>query len=186
MTDESVKRILTAPIVLLRPADEEERRIFPKEQKGWFYTVGLQSGQSFVAHLPKYDDIFTFRPLNNLVPQLVQFQWEKQRTFSVFPAIHTSCQTTLNTTEEDKTLLTEALSPVRDNTNAEYPWQARVYRYRYPEMFVKVSSVRKQLVENERLQLALLKGQKELQKLMVSYNNNQTTQHKLNERRQNG
>ena len=184
MTDESVKRILTAPIVLLRPSNEDERRLFPKEEKGWFYTFGLQSGQSFVARLPKNEDVFTFRPLNNLVPQLIQFEWEKQRTYGVFSPVRTICQTTLDTSEEDKTLLTDVLSAVREDVNAEYPWQARVYRYRYPEMFVKANALRKQLVENERLQHALLKGQKELQKIMILYNNNTRMQSKLNERRE--
>ena len=111
MTDEAVRQILTAPIVLLRPANEKERELF-SDKKGWLYTFELKSGQSFVACLPKGEDVFTFRPLHNLVPQLVEFQWEKRNTFGVFPPVDTFCEMIPGTSNQEKEFFCSSLAEI--------------------------------------------------------------------------
>ena len=188
MTNESVKQILTAPVVLLRPSNEEERRVFSKDGQGWFYTFGLQSGQSFVAHLDKNYDIFALRPFNNLVPQLEEVQWDRRNTFGVCSLFDTFCQTKPGTPAAEREFLTKILSPTREERDETHPWSARIYSYRYPEMLEKVSQLKRQLVENDKLKRELLKGQQRLQSLMIdnTSSTNKQTQYKLNERRQNG
>ena len=173
----NVKDILSAPITLLRPSNEEEKGLFHNHDAGWFYTFGLKSGQSFVAHFNKTDDIFVFRPLKNLVPQLMQVQWEKRRTYGVFPECWTTCRVIAGTSDQEKALLEEILGPVRGNPpkNSLYP-----FSYYYPEMLARVSQVKNQLVENERIllntRLQLQEGQKRLKKMLIPEGGNSTNQ----------
>jgi len=164
MTDESVKRILKAPVILLRPSSEEERGRF-HNKKGWYYTFGLKSGQSFVAHFSRgQNSILTFRPLNNLVPELTQFKWEQRPACGCLPPYSVFCQTTRN------------------------------FKCEYHEMLVKAHQVREQLLKNEcikqEFQQALSNGHRQLGRLMVPVqqriNRLNNIQNLMNERRQNG
>jgi len=184
MTELSTEQILSAPVNLLRQSNEEERGVFPKDQKGWFYTFGLKSGQSFVANFDGINDGFIFRPLNNLVPQLVEFQWKKQYYFGNSPLFSVFCQITSGTSMEEKKLLEQILSPKREERNE---CAINIIGYRYPEMLAKARDVKRQLLANERAQQELLKGQERLRSLMIPNSNdstNQTTQYTINERRQ--
>ena len=183
MNSSFTKQALTAPITLLRPSTEEERRLFKGQEKGWFYTFCLQSDQSFVAYIHKWGDTFIFRPLNNLVPKLAQVQWVNQRTFGG-PSFDVICQTTSDASKEEKMFLTEVFSPHRKRYDLGC---FMTHKYQYPLMLDKAWQLQKQLLENEKLKLELLNGRRTLQKLMIQNNKKTTiTQLKLNERRQNG
>ena len=192
MTDESVKRILTAPVTLLRPSSEAEEQAVFHRTKGRFYTIGLKSGQSFVAQFPGQntednpfsEDNFAFqlRPLKNLVPQLEGVKW----IFTGLggPQIRTLCAVTPETTEKEKLFLEDVFG---SHVVKQSYWDKGFYRPH--EMFVKLNNVNNQLLENERLKKALMTGQQRLQNLMIQDDNdsiNQITQNLMNERRQNG
>ena len=186
-----IEQILTAPLVLLRPSNEEERGLFPSTS-GTFYTVGLQSGQNFVALLPgghsiKDDDdpfslnhfSFRLRPVNNLVPQLEEIKWVCIGTYGG-PGHDTHCTVTPGTTEKEKALLEEVLSPKEGYTR----YGVRIHCSH--EMFIKLNEVYNQRLENDRLKHALIAGQEKLQNLMLPNNNNlknQKTQYIMNEGR---
>ena len=195
MLDVSVKEILDAPVNLLRPSTEAERQsLFPNSNSGWFYTIGLKSGQSFVAQFPSHNkreqddpfslDNFAFllKPLNNLVPQLEEVKWvfEGARDSS---GTRTICDVTRGTSEQDKFFLEDVLG----SHEVVSPYSGRCVRHHH-EMFVKLHDVYEQLMENDRLKHALLVGQRRLGDLMILNDNNSTNQmiqHKLDERRQN-
>ena len=167
MIDESVKRILSAPISFLCPATKEERAVFTDKANGWFYTFGLKSGQSFVAHLDKEDAIFTFRPLNNLIPHLVQFQWKQKRVFDAFSSwFDTICQIKPGLSEVERNLLSDTLSPKIEEYK-ESPTSPRVIRHHYPVMLEKAWGLQKQLATNDHLRQSLIKGQQALQSLLI-------------------
>lgn len=202
MDSESTRQILTAPIVLLRPSTEEERGLFHNKKNGWFYTFGLKSGQSFVARFSKGNDeqnIFLFRPLKNLVPQLAQFQWQRRKhLFTVFPIYLTTCQTTPMTSQEETKILAEILEPTRIDVPRKHFWNEKVFRWRYPEMLVKAHQIKEQLMVNmdmraqlfehqKHMKQSLLEGQRRLQSLMIPNNNvlmDHTVRRIINERGQ--
>ncbi|MBP5344479.1 MAG: hypothetical protein J6Y85_05360 [Alphaproteobacteria bacterium] len=195
MTDESVKRILSAPIVLLRESNGEERGLF-HNKKGWLYTIGLESGQSFVAHIAKGKEaVFTLRPLNNLVPQLTQVRWEQRPVLGYLPPFATFCETTPETSEMEKALFADIFEPVFETLPKKHPWPwtATGYRFHYPKIWASLHKIWRQLSENKRIQQqyrrALHDGYRKLQGLMIpcdTHSTNQMTQDLINERRQNG
>ena len=113
MSDSSIKQTLSAPIDFLRLANDKEKGAFSDKPNGWFYTLGLKSGQSFVVRLDKEKELFTLRPQNNLLPHLTQIEWEKRHAYDDL-GYDTTCQTTANTTKEEKALYEEALNPIPD------------------------------------------------------------------------
>jgi len=186
MADSSMQHILSAPLISLSPSTQEERKVFPEQTDGWFYTFQLKSGQSFVAHLDKWDTLFTFRPLNNLIPHLVQFQWKRKRVLSVHsPWFDTACQVKPGLSEEERKLLVDTLSPQKREYK-ESSAGPTIFRDYYPVMLEKAWGLQKQLKENEDLRMQLLKGQKYLQNLLVCRDDttrNPTVQQNNQERR---
>jgi len=91
---ESIQEILWAPVSFVHQATNKQKRIFslypntdvpPRTDKnGCFYTIGLESGQDFIAHVPfepYHESVFTVRPLNHLLPDLKEIQWGYQVVF---------------------------------------------------------------------------------------------------------
>lgn len=203
MTDESVKRILTAPVVLRRPSNEEECARF-RNKKGWFYTFGLESGPRFVARIDKKEDIFTFRALDDSVAPLVQFRWESTHTSipGLFPMWDVECETAPGTTDEEKDRLEEILGPKGTEYVAKGCFgllRVKLVHYTYPDIFIKAYKLKKRLLAQEAKRQELLEVRKEFRSeqrkvqgcvILPQGNNdnsiNQMVQHKLNERRQNG
>ena len=194
MTNESVKQILEAPVTLLRPSNEAEEQALFHRIKGRFYTIGLKSGQSFVAQFPGQNaeddpfavDNFAFRlrPLNNLVPQLEEVRWIFTGNFGG-PRVRTLCSVTLGTTEQEKGFFEHVLGVHK----TQGPYFNRIGTYQPHEMFTKLNEINNQLLEIERLKHALLTGQQRLHDLIIPSDNdstNQITQYVMNERRQNG
>ena len=199
MTVESMKQILESPVTLLRPANEEERKLF-HNKKGWFYTFGLESGARFVTHIDKGRDHYTFRSLDNSAAPLVQFQWYETGTHfpGVLPRFDVVCQTAPNTPDEDRCELERILGPKGTEYTEKKAFgfmRIKLVHYDYPEIFQKAYILRERLVDNERkikklseIRKEFKQGQRKLQGLMIpnGYSTNQQIQHKLNERRQNG
>jgi len=72
-----VDKILNRKVTFFRESTDPERRLFSDKEKGPFYTLGLESGQKFVAHfaqagvgLRTKKKILTFRPLNHVLKGL--------------------------------------------------------------------------------------------------------------------
>ncbi len=177
MLDESVKRILDSPVNLLRPSSETERQLlFPKNCKGVFYTIGLQSGQSFVAQFPGHNEqddpfsldnfAFLLRPLKNLVPQLEEVKWLFTGSIAG-SGTRTICELTPETTKQERVVL--------ENIFASHEVQSNYSgrrSYSHHEMFVKLHDVYNQLMENDRLKHALMVGQQRLHDLMIEKKDN--------------
>jgi len=188
MTDksvESMRQILSAPITLLRPSNEQERSLFHKK-KGWYYTIELKSGQSFVAHFDNEDAIFTARPLNNLVPLLRQVEWKKRIAWEPTSPYDTTFTIEDDPSEDEKKVFNEVFGAKKAEIKTSW-WERQTYVYRPCEMLRHLSRIRDILVENEQLQKQLLKGQKILQGLMIPSQDDSISpviQNELNERRQ--
>ena len=181
---------MNAPVTLLRPSSEAEKQATFHGINGRFYTVGLRSGQSFVAKLPAWDEkndpfatenfAFRLRPLNNLLPQLKEVVWIYSGTKG--PQATTLCEVTPETTKQEKQLF--------ECIFGEHKVKSSCFDkgfYQPHEMFVKLDKVDHQLCENARLQKALRDGQQQLRALMMLDNNssmNQVIQDQINERRQ--
>lgn len=111
-----VKEILSAPITLCRPSTEQERKIFGDKKDGYFYTVGLASGQKFAAHIGEDEDkigpteVFTLRPLENLLPNLREIQWVVSCAFGGHGVDTKCCLMPPVSKEEEQNYQTE-LSP---------------------------------------------------------------------------
>lgn len=189
MNNDAIKRVLSAPVNLLRPSSgEEQQQLFPNH-KGCFYTIGLKSGQTFVAKFPnngKGEDpfnldnyAFVLRPLNNLVPHLLEIKWMFTGSFGG-PGTNTFCEVALGTTKEERLFLQDIMqahaiqSPYRGGQT-----------YQTHEMFTKLRNVHDQLLENDHLKSALMAGQRKLQSLMMLNDVNsidQASQHVAQER----
>lgn len=200
MNTESMKQILSAPVNLLRPANEEERRLF-HNKKGWFYTFVLESGPRFVTHIDKGKDIYTFRSLNNSADPLDQFTWYRTGTRlpGILPVFDVDCETKPGATDRDRLELNRILGPKGTGYTKKIGafgfMKVKLVHYDYPEIFQKAYMVRERLVKNQKkiqelseVRREFREGQRALQGLMIPNNNstNQMIQHKLNERRQNG
>ena len=187
MTDksiESMRQILSAPITLFRSSNEQERSLFHKRKKGWDYTIGLKSGQSFVAHFDNEDAVFTVRPLNNLVPLLRQIEWKKRIPWEPKSQYDTHFTIEDDPSEDEKKVFREVFSAEKVELKTSW-WERKAYVYRPCRMLKHLCRVREILVENEQLQQQLLKGQKILRGLMIPNDSiSSIIQNELNERRQ--
>lgn len=200
MDTNAMRQILSAPVNLLRPANEEERGLF-HNKKGWFYTFGLESGPRFVARIDKAKDLYTFRPLDNSADPLLQFQWYATGTQypGILPRFNVVCKTDAKATEGDRLELERILGPKAEEYTKKMGafgfMKVQLVRYYYPEIFQKAYMVREHLVKNQEkirelseIRREFRRGQRALQGLMIPNDNstNKMIQHKLNERRQNG
>jgi len=174
MIDESTKRVLTAPIILLRPSSEEEKGVFRDQPNGgWFYTFGLKSGINYVARIDKKRDVFTFRPLDKTaIFPLVQFQWRSTRTEfpGIFPQFDVVCQTAPGTTQKETEWFEGILGPSEEEFTDKVAFgllKATRYRFRYPTVLTKVVAIKKQIKENEYWQRQASKQEKDIKKILL-------------------
>ena len=131
----------------------------------------------------KEDNYFTFRSLENLLPQLVQIQWKKRAGRGNSMSFGVACQVKPNTPAEDKACLEEVLSPIEKDSLTLGPRK----RYMVPPMLSKVIKLKEQLLTIHALQWNLIKAQERLHGMMISINPRSINRFKLNERRkQNG
>ncbi len=174
MAEQSVKQILTAPIVFLRPSNEEERRLYCDQPNGgWFYTFGLKSGINYVTRIDKKRDVFTFRPLDRTITTpLVQFQWKSTRTEfpALFPEFDVVCQTAPGTSQKETEWFEKILGPSAEELKVKAAFgllQTTCYRFHYPEVLTKVVAIKKQIKENEYWQRQALKQEKEIKRILL-------------------
>ena len=171
MDKESIEKILTTSVTLFRPSDEKEQQIFSDHKTGRFYTIGLKSGQSFVAKFPSHDEgedpfdlnnfSFRLRPLNNLVPHLKEVRWVFTGSYGG-SGTRTMCEVTPGTPSQEMLLLEAILE-----SHVEKSPYTNTPVYHHHEMFVKLHDVYNLLLENDHLRRALMAGQKRLQSLML-------------------
>ena len=94
VNEKSIREILWAPVSFVHQATCKQKRIFShnpntdvlprKDKNGCFYTIGLKSGQDFIAYIPYepyHVSVFAVRPLNHLLPDLKEIQWGSQVVF---------------------------------------------------------------------------------------------------------
>jgi len=187
MTDESIRRILEAPVTMFRPSSEAEEQALFHKTKGRFYTIGLKSGQSFVAQFPGQNDeddpfaldnfVFSVRPLNNLVPRLQEIKWVFIGA-SNGTGIRTLCDVAPGTSEQERRFFEDVFG-----THMVRPSYLGKGGYQPHEIFVKLHDVYEQLLENDRLERALVAGRQKLRALMMLDNNNLMNHYVESERR---
>ena len=116
MPKPSVKEILSAPITLCRSSTDQERQVLADKRGGYFYTIGLASGQKFAAHIGMDEEkgepkgIFTLRPLENLLPNLREIQWGVFRVFGGH-GVDTKCCLSAPVSQAEREVYQEELSP---------------------------------------------------------------------------
>ncbi|MBQ3695725.1 MAG: hypothetical protein II938_01980 [Alphaproteobacteria bacterium] len=184
MLKPSVKEILSAPITLARPSTDKEREVFADKQgrclftvgspSGYFYTIGLASGQKFVAHIGSENnqvDAFTLRPLKNLLPNLKEIQWN---ACNLFPerGITTYCRFVERGTEEEWRTYQEELSPKEKWVKLEglHKYNPQRVCEAHP-ILAKLKQILSARNECEMHQQALLAAQKKLKSLEISEEN---------------
>ncbi len=191
-----MRQMLSAPVSLLRPSSEEERGLF-HNRKGWFYTFGLETGPKFVAHIDKGKNIYTFRPLDNLVNPLIQFQWYATDTRypGILPMFDVVCKTGPNASDGDSREFGRILGPKAEEYTEKAAFgflKTKLVRYYYPDVFQKAYRLREGLLEREAKIQQLSETRREfreaehkLQGLMIPNDSiDQITQNIINERRQ--
>ncbi len=194
MSQPDVKKILSAPLTLVREATEKEKSLFSDKQTGWIYTFGLSSGQSFVTHIADKEDVFTFRPLNNLLPHLKEIKWEKKDSvadlgYNLFVQLNETT-TPEKVTPSEVQNYTEALRS-KPISSENFPLTKIAFKYyTHVPMLKRVIDLKQHIQRYVTLRAMLLKAQKELNSTLISEREPQSQdkifQQKINERRQNG
>lgn len=184
MEDKRIREILSAPICRFLRSTNDEKTIFP-DKIGFFYTIGLASGQRFVGHVSMENDkeSYTFRPIKNLIPNLLEFNWEKTKDVTDL-GYKTTCQVKEGTADEEKTFYENVLAPKA--VPAPFLTKANIQHYSYHPMLERCIWLRRLNQEHEKAVKALLKIQKEQDALMILEGKDNLIQQKLKERRQNG
>lgn len=184
MEDKRIREILSAPICLFLRSTNDEKAIFP-DKKGFFYTIGLASGQRFVGHVSMDDDkeSYTFRPLKNLIPNLLELNWEKTKDVTDL-GYKTTCQVKEGTSDEEKAFYEDVLAP--KPVPAPFLTKANIQYYSYHQMLERCIWLRRLNQRHEEAVNALLKIQKEQDALLIPEGKDDLIQQKLKERRQNG
>lgn len=128
MNSVEIKRILTAPITLLRWSTGEEKGMFPDAREGdLFCTFGLESDQTFVGRIPLKENTFTFRPLHNCLPYLMEIEWTGKKNIANL-GYTTTCWVVPETPRDEHAYYEEILSPKRD-TLTQYPATKIAFKY---------------------------------------------------------
>ncbi len=167
MKESEIQRILSAPLVRVLPATEQEKKeIFPDKRNGWFYTFGLASGQEFVGHIPEKDRIFSFRPTKNLIPDLMEIEWEKKPQIDDL-GYNTICYTAKGTLEEDKKLFEKVLSPVPEDSSLHPVTKLAFKYYKYHPMLERAFHLQWAKWSCQRAKEELLQAQQHLDKLLI-------------------
>ena len=113
MPKPSVKEILSAPITLACPSTDKEKEVLADKKSGYFYTIGLASGQKFVANMGTENAdmcVYTLRPLENLLPGLKEIQWKVSRIFGGH-GVSTHCRLAPPVSKEEEQNYQDELSP---------------------------------------------------------------------------
>ena len=169
MEKRRIHQILLAPISYFLKSTESERALFP-DKKGWFYTVGLASGQRFVAHMDSKDDVenvFTLRPLNHLLPDLKEIQWVESPYINGH-GLDTKCELSGNVSETEKKVYESALEPkpVQIPLGA-MPWIGQTIFQDHP-VLKRLQDVHNLRLSCENCKKRLLDIQKQLKTLEIS------------------
>ena len=170
----NVKYILSTPLELVRPATDTEKSCFSDKKGGWLYTFGLKSGQRFVAHLSENSDVFTFRPVNNLLPELIQFVWQRKKNTKdlSYDTIYTMARMV---SDDEKSVYEWVLSPRRRSDKD----------FHYPPMLERAICLRNELLAYEIAKKVVLDSEKRLSRLLVPNDEQcQCIRKKMKERRQ--
>ena len=166
MSQLDVKQILLAPLTLVRPSDDAERGLFADKKEGWFYTIGLGSGQSFVVRIEKQKDCFTLRPKDNLLPHLTQLEW-RERSAVEDLGFDTFCEVTPDASKEEALRYEEILSPVPEDESKYALTKIDFKRYQYPEIVKRLLALKEAALADEQLRKNLLTAQKRLHSLFL-------------------
>lgn len=131
-TPERIKEILRLPFSSISQSTSAERALFSEKKEGLFYTFSFPSGQRFVAHLPRKEKVYTFRPYRNFLPELIEFQWRRKTSISDL-GYTVTCHFTPGTPAKIKAVYDEIFRPVPDNSpNKPLTKIAFQYYYYHP------------------------------------------------------
>ena len=167
MSQMNAKQILLSPLKLVRLSNEEERGLFADKRDGYFYTIGLSSGQSFVAHLNRQEDVFTLRPKDNLLPHLTQVEWRKRSSVEDL-GFDTFCLVTPDASKDEALHYEEILSPVPEDETKYALTKIAFKHYQYPELLKRLLDLKEASLVSERIQKNLLRAQRKLRSLFLS------------------
>ena len=112
----TIQQVLSAPITLCRRSTDAEKKVLADKKDGYFYTIGLASGQKFVAHMGENKDageieeVFTLRPVKNLLPSLREIQWVVSRVFGEH-GVSTNCHLSVPVSKEEEQEYQQTLEP---------------------------------------------------------------------------
>ena len=187
MEKSEIQRILSAPICSLSCSTEEEKKVFADKKEGYFYTFELASGQRLIGHLfsqnssengSKSKKVFSFRPLNRMLPDLEEFCWIKEDLH--FIAHGVKVRVLLNDSGADKKEL------IYDSVLRPKPlYQGMLFEH-HP-LYNKALNLYQALTKCEEAQKNLIEAQEKLKQILSPQKESQLIQQKkLNERRQNG
>ena len=181
MPKPSVKEILSAPITLARPSTEKEKEVFADQKgkmlftvgvpTGYFYTIGLASGQKFVANMGSENDqvdAYNLRPLENLLPNLKEIQW---KICNLFPGhgTNTHCRFAPPVSQEEWRTYQEELSPKERwvTLNGLYKYNPQRVYDNHP-ILDRLEQILCARDECKKHKQALLDAQKKLKSLEIS------------------
>ena len=183
MEESEIKRILSAPIELLRPLTKQEEKRYGEQDK-WSYLFQLKSGPSFVGQMAKEEEHFTFKSLHNRLPGLLFFEWKK-RTKVDDLGYDTFCYVGGADFSPLHPVYEKALSP-KPIKEGKFPVTKIAFQhYEYPAMLERAVCIRNKLMEQEMLRKLLDSSQEQLNQLMISPKGiNRHIQQKIKERRQ--
>lgn len=173
MPKPSVKEILSAPIALVRPSTDKEKEVFMDKKGGYFYTVGLASGQKFAAHIGEDKDktepteVFTLRPLENLLPNLREIQWLVSRVFGGH-GVATKCRLVPPVPKEEEQNYQTELSPKERwvTLNGLYKYNPQRVYDDHP-MLDRLGAILSARQACEKAQKALFESQQKLKSLEI-------------------
>ena len=180
MFKSSVKEILSAPITLARRSTDEEKEVFADKKNshlflvgspsGYFYTIGLASGQKFVAHMGfenRQINSYTLRPLDNLLPNLKEIQWKTCNLFPEHGGTTTYCRL-WNLSQEKREMYQKELSPKERWVQLSGPHKYNPQRVLDPHpMLDKLEQILSTIEKCEKSKRELFEAQNKLKSLEV-------------------
>lgn len=165
-----IHQILSAPISHFTKSTETEKTLFP-DKKGWFYTIGLASGQRFVAHMDSdtnaIENVFTLRPLNHVLPDLKEIQWIENPLFGGH-GVDVVCYLSDKVSDAEKEVYESELRPKQMRLAlGNMSWITQTVYEDHP-LFKRLSDVHDLKLTCEASKKSLLASQEQLKSLEIS------------------
>ena len=166
MKPNQIKRILSAPLSMVLPAERAEKKLFPEETTGSFYTFRLSSGPVFIGNIPLKGEEYTFKTFCGPFPQLYEIRWRPFQQPNVL-SYHTDCRFLEKPLVVVKQACLDALEPKRDYTPKPLTKIAFEY-YRYHPLLERAICLRQALQDIQGAKKRLSSCQAHLKALLIS------------------